>query len=61
MILPTTVEYPIVVISDLHGCLGWLNDLVAKLERLPEWTMARLVFLGDLVDRNDTAGDSSLG
>jgi serine/threonine protein phosphatase 1 len=54
MKLPTTVEYPIVAIGDLHGRVGWLDRLVARLERLPEWPAARLVFLGDLVDRTDT-------
>jgi serine/threonine protein phosphatase 1 len=54
MNLPTTVEYPAIAIGDLHGRVEWLDKLVAKLERLPEWTTARLVFLGDLVDRTDT-------
>ena len=54
MNLPTTVEYPVVAIGDLHGRVEWLDKLVAKLERLPEWPAARLVFLGDLVDRTDT-------
>ncbi len=54
MNLPTTVEYPVVAIGDLHGQVEWLDKLVAKLEQLPEWPTARLVFLGDLVDRNDT-------
>lgn len=54
MQLPTTVEYPIVAIGDLHGRIEWLDRLVAKLERLPEWPRAKLVFLGDLVDRTAT-------
>jgi serine/threonine protein phosphatase 1 len=54
MHLPTAAEYPIVAIGDLHGRVGWLDKLAAKLERLPEWPNARLVFLGDLVDRTDT-------
>jgi serine/threonine protein phosphatase 1 len=54
MNLPTSVEYPVIAIGDLHGQVEWLDKLVAKLERLPEWPTARLVFLGDLVDRNDT-------
>ena len=51
MTLPTTVDYPIIAIGDLHGRLAWLDKLIAKLEKLPEWPGARLVFLGDLVDR----------
>jgi serine/threonine protein phosphatase 1 len=54
MNLPTTVEYPVVAVGDLHGRVGWLDNLVARLERLPEWPAVRLVFLGDLVDRSDT-------
>jgi serine/threonine protein phosphatase 1 len=54
MKLPTTVEYPIIAIGDLHGQVAWLDKLVVKLEQLPEWQQASLVFLGDLVDRNDT-------
>ena len=54
MKLPTSVEYPVIAIGDLHGQVEWLDKLVAKLEKLPEWPAARLVFLGDLVDRNDT-------
>ena len=57
MNLPMTVEYPIIAIGDLHGQVDWLNALVERLERLPEWPAARLVFLGDLVDRNDTVRD----
>ena len=54
MDLPTTVEYPMIVIGDLHGRVAWLDRLVAKLRQLPEWPGARLVFLGDLVDRCDS-------
>lgn len=54
MNLPTAVEYPVVAIGDTHGRVEWLDKLVAKLERLPEWPAVRLVFLGDLVDRTDT-------
>jgi serine/threonine protein phosphatase 1 len=54
MQLPTRVEYPIIAIGDLHGRVGWLDKLVAKLRRRPEWPRAKLVFLGDLVDRCET-------
>ncbi|MFO0823505.1 MAG: metallophosphoesterase [Gemmataceae bacterium] len=54
MNLPTMLQYPVIAIGDLHGRVEWLDKLVAKLERLPEWPVARLVFLGDLVDRTDT-------
>jgi serine/threonine protein phosphatase 1 len=45
------LPYPIVAVGDLHGQRGWLDKLVRKLEALPEWADAKLVFLGDLVDR----------
>jgi serine/threonine protein phosphatase 1 len=51
MLLPVTVEYPVVAVGDLHGRVEWLDKLVAKLRSLPEWPAARLVFLGDFVDR----------
>ena len=54
MELPARVEYPVIAIGDLHGRVEWLDKLVAKLRRLPEWPAARLVFLGDLGDRTDT-------
>ena len=53
MNLPTTVEYPIIAIGDLHGRIEWLNKLITRLEQLPEWPTAKLVFLGDLVDRSE--------
>ncbi|HUR54174.1 MAG TPA: metallophosphoesterase [Gemmataceae bacterium] len=54
MNLPTTVEYPVIAIGDLHGRVEWLDKLVAKLRYLPDWPRAKFVFLGDLVDRTDT-------
>ena len=45
------LSYPILAVGDLHGQRPWLDALVARLERLPEWPAATLVFLGDLVDR----------
>jgi serine/threonine protein phosphatase 1 len=54
MQLPARVEYPVIAVGDLHGRVEWLDELVAKLRRRPEWSAARLVFLGDLVDRTDT-------
>lgn len=53
MKLPTNVEYPVIAIGDLHGRAAWFDQLLSRLERLPEWPAARLVFLGDLVDRGD--------
>jgi serine/threonine protein phosphatase 1 len=52
MFLPVTVEYPIIAIGDLHGRVEWLDKLVTRLRSLPEWSTARLVFLGDFVDRS---------
>jgi serine/threonine protein phosphatase 1 len=54
MQLPTRLEYPVIAIGDLHGRAEWLDKLVAKLRLRPEWPQAKLVFLGDLVDRTDT-------
>jgi serine/threonine protein phosphatase 1 len=54
MQLPDRVEYPVIAIGDLHGRVEWLDRLVAKLRTRPEWPDAKLVFLGDLVDRCDT-------
>jgi serine/threonine protein phosphatase 1 len=51
MELPTALDYPIVAVGDLHGQSGFLDKLVERLRRLPEWERCRLVFLGDLVDR----------
>ncbi len=57
MQLPTQVSYPIIAIGDLHGRVEWLDKLVAKLRKRPEWPHAKLVFLGDLVDRHPTVKD----
>lgn len=48
---PRLLEYPIAAIGDLHGQLEFLDRLLAKLQKLPEWPALRIVFLGDLVDR----------
>ena len=58
MNLPTTVAYPVVAVGDLHGRAPWLVKLFARLDRLPEWPGARLVFLGDFVDRCDAVRDA---
>lgn len=52
MQLPMHVEYPVIAIGDLHGRVEWLDRLVAKLRKRPEWPHAKVVFLGDLVDRH---------
>src|SRR5262245_58547908 len=52
MHLPTTVEYPIVAVGDLHGRRDFLSKLLTKLRALPEWPHCRVVFLGDFVDRH---------
>jgi serine/threonine protein phosphatase 1 len=54
MQLPTRIEYPIIAIGDLHGRVVWLDRLITRLRLRPEWPHAKLVFLGDLVDRTDT-------
>jgi serine/threonine protein phosphatase 1 len=47
------LDYPIVAIGDLHGRREWLQLLIAKLRTHIAWPTAKLVFLGDLVDRGD--------
>lgn len=54
MDLPARVDYPVIAVGDLHGRVEWLDKLVTRLRQLPEWPAAKLVFLGDLVDRCDT-------
>jgi serine/threonine protein phosphatase 1 len=49
--LPTTLNYPVVAIGDLHGQRDELERLVERLEMRPEWPESALVFLGDFVDR----------
>lgn len=56
--LPTTVEYPVVAVGDLHGRIGWLDSLLARLRAHPVWPAARVVFLGDLVDRADAVRET---
>lgn len=51
MHFPRQVDYPIVAISDLHGQLDFLERLLTRLERLPEWSSCALVFVGDFMDR----------
>ena len=53
MNLPTNLDYPIIVIADLHGQLEELKQLVARLEKVAEWDDCALVFLGDYVDRGE--------
>jgi hypothetical protein len=51
--VPTTLDYPIIVITDLHGQLAELKLLVEKLERVPDCDECVLVFLGDLEHRTE--------
>lgn len=61
MILPDDLAYPIIAVSDLHGRRRDLERLVERLERLPEWPDAAMVFLGDYGDRGpDTRGTIDL-
>ena len=53
MIMPTSLNYPIIAIADLHGQHDQLKRLIARLEDLPDWTDCALVFLGDFVDRGE--------
>ena len=48
---PVLVDYPVVAVPDLHGQRPALERLLSRLERLPEWPAASVVFLGDFVDR----------
>lgn len=58
MQLPARVDYPVIAIGDLHGRVEWLDRLVAKLRTRPEWPDAKLVFLGDLVDRHPSVKET---
>src|SRR5206468_1953969 len=51
MRLPTSLDYPIVAVGDLHGQRPELERLVDRLEAVEEWPACALVFLGDFVDR----------
>ena len=53
MTLPTSLNYPIIAIADLHGQLDQLKRLVTRLELVSEWDDCALVFLGDFVDRGE--------
>ncbi len=52
MNLPTELDYPLVAIGDLHGRADWLRTLLAAVEAHPDASTARVVFLGDFVDRH---------
>ncbi|MEM8555501.1 MAG: metallophosphoesterase [Pseudomonadota bacterium] len=58
--LPPYPVRPLLVIGDVHGCLGLLDELLDKLAEDPVIATGAetdLVFVGDLVDRGpDTAG-----
>ncbi|MGO9600318.1 MAG: metallophosphoesterase [Isosphaeraceae bacterium] len=53
MNLPTSLNYPLIAIGDLHGQREELLCLLARIEILPEWKHSALVFLGDFVDRGE--------
>ncbi len=53
MTLPTSLDYPIIAIADMHGQRDQLKRLVTRLKTLPEWDDCALVFLGDFVDRRE--------
>ena len=48
---------PICVVGDVHGCAGLLERLLDVVQARPGADAARLVFVGDLIDRGpDSAG-----
>ncbi len=50
-------ETPVCVIGDVHGRLDLLEELLARIALQPDHDLARLVFVGDLMDRGpDSAG-----
>ncbi len=53
MTLPSSLDYPIIAIADLHGQLYQLKRLVTRLRKVCEWNDCALVFLGDFVDRGE--------
>ena len=48
---PTEVDYPFVVITDVHGQRAYLERLLSRLSRRPDWPSCSVVFAGDYVDR----------
>jgi len=48
---PPSPDAPFYVIGDIHGCLGPLTELIARIDR--ESPEARLVFVGDYIDRGE--------
>lgn len=48
---PVRLDYPIVAITDVHGQRAWLDGLLDRLSRRPEWPRCSVVFCGDYVDR----------
>src|SRR5208337_4418259 len=53
MTLPSSLDYPMIAIADLHGQLDQLERLVTLLKKVSEWDDCALVFLGDFVDRGE--------
>lgn len=48
---------PVCVIGDVHGRLDLLEQLLAQIAEQPEYARARIIFVGDLIDRGpDSAG-----
>jgi serine/threonine protein phosphatase 1 len=61
MLLPPTLDHPLIAIADLHGQRAELECLIARLEELAEWPESALMFLGDFIDRGeDTPGTIDL-
>lgn len=48
---------PVCVIGDIHGRLDLLDALLVQIAKQPAYDKARLIFVGDLIDRGpDSAG-----
>ena len=52
------LAYPVFAVGDLHGRVRWLDKLLTRLRAHPLWPEARVVFLGDLVDRGDAVRET---
>ncbi len=52
------LAYPVFAVGDLHGRARWLDKLLTRLRAHPLWPDARVVFLGDLVDRGDAVKET---
>ncbi|MEB8389452.1 metallophosphoesterase [Rhodobacteraceae bacterium KMM 6894] len=55
--VPPCLDRPVCVIGDVHGRLDLLDRLLAEVAERPESRLARIILVGDMIDRGpDSAG-----